>query len=138
LPLVEEALRTAPGPFALQAAIAAVHCQAPTAEETDWSEIVGLYNVLQRVQPSPIVSLNRAVAIAMSEGPKAGLALLEPLMADGELENYHLLYAVRADFFRRLDSPTQAAENYKRALALATHDSERRFLERRLREVQPS
>jgi RNA polymerase sigma-70 factor (ECF subfamily) len=136
LPLVEEAFRGRPGPFALQAAIAAVHCQAARPEDTDWRRIVDLYDLLERLQPSPIVSLNRAVAVAMMDGPQSGLALIDALAATDDLANYHLLHAARADLFRRLGSPTEAAENYRRALALVTNDSERRFLERRLREVQ--
>ncbi len=136
LPLVEEAFRGRPGPFALQAAIAAVHCQAARPEDTDWRRIVDLYDLLERVQPSPIVSLNRAVAVAMLDGPQSGLALIDALAATDDLANYHLLPAARADMFRRLGSLTDAAENYLRALALVTNDSERRFLERRLREVQ--
>jgi RNA polymerase sigma-70 factor (ECF subfamily) len=136
LPLVEEAFRGGPGPFALQAAIAAIHCQAVRAEDTDWPQIVRLYDLLARVQPSPIVSLNRAVAVAMADGPRSALALIDQLAATDDLANYHLLYAVRADFLRRLGSPIEAAANYQRALALVTNDSERRFLERRLREVQ--
>jgi RNA polymerase sigma-70 factor, ECF subfamily len=136
LRLVEEAQRSQPGPYALQAAIVAVHCRAIRPEDTDWREIVRLYDRLQRVQPSPIVSLNRAVAVAMLEGPAAGLALIDALAAGNHLENYHLLYAARADLLRRLGSAAEAAKNYKRALALVTNDSERRYLERRLKEVQ--
>ncbi len=137
LPLVEGALRGGPGSFALQAAIAAVHCQAGRAEDTDWPQIVRLYDLLERLQPSPIVSLNRAVAVAMVDGPRQGLALIDALAAAGHLENYHLLHAARADLLRRVGSSAEAAKSYARALALATNDSERRFLERRLREVQP-
>jgi RNA polymerase sigma-70 factor (ECF subfamily) len=136
LPLVEDAFRDAPGPFAVQAAIAAVHCSALRAEDTNWREIVRLYDVLERVQPSRIVSLNRAVAVAMAEGPRSGLALIEELSATGELEDYHLLHAARADLLRRIGSTREAAKSYARALELATNESERRFLERRLREVQ--
>ncbi|MGA8493381.1 MAG: RNA polymerase sigma factor [Terriglobales bacterium] len=137
LPLVEESFRGRPGPFALQAAIAAVHCQAARAEDTDWPRIVRLYDLLERVQPSPIVSLNRAVAVAMAEGPGTGLALIDALAASDNLANYHLLHAARADLLRRLGSLPEAAESYMQALALVTNDSERRFLERRLREVRP-
>ena len=137
LPLVEEALRGGPGPFALQAAIAALHCQAARAEETDWTQIVRLYDLLERVQPSPIVSLNRAVAVAMADGPQPALALIDALAAQGDLDGYHLLHAARADLLRRVRSSVEAAKCYERALALVTNDSERRFLERRLREVQP-
>ena len=136
LPLVEEALRGGPGPFALQAAIAALHCQAGRPEDTDWRQIVQLYDLLERVQPSPIVSLNRAVAVAMADGPRPALTILDGLAASGDLEGYHLLHAARADLLRRLGSSADAAKSYERALALVTNDSERRFLERRLREVR--
>jgi RNA polymerase sigma-70 factor (ECF subfamily) len=135
LPMVEEALRGGLSPFALQAAIAAVHCQAAKSEDTDWRHIVRLYDALERVQPSPIVSLNRAVAVAMADGPRVGLSLVDALAAEDNLSSYHLLHAVRADLLRRLGSMHEAAESYKRALALVTNDSERRFLERRLREI---
>ncbi len=102
LPLVEEALRGEPGPYALQAAIAALHCKAPRAEDTDWPQIVGLYDFLERVQPSPIVSLNRAVAVAMVDGPQQGLTLIDALAATGDLDNYHLLRAACADLLRRI------------------------------------
>lgn len=132
LPLVEESLRHGAGPFALQAAIAALHCRAPRAEDTDWPQIVRLYEVLERVQPSPVVSLNRAVAVAMVAGPRAGLALIEPLAAAGGLDGYHLLHAARADLLRRAGDADAAARSYERALALATNESERRYLQRRL------
>ena len=134
MPLVDEALRGGPGPFSLQAAIAALHCQAARAEDTDWPQIVRLYGFLERLQPSPIVSLNRAVAIAMVDGPQRALDLIDALA--GDLENYHLLHAARADMLRRLGSHQQAAKSYETALSLVTNDSERRFLERRLREVR--
>lgn len=140
LPLVEEALRSradnGPGPFALQAAIAAEHCKAARAEETDWRRIVQLYNLLERVQPSPIISLNRAVAVALVDGPERALVLIDALAAKGDLDNYHLLHAARADLLRRIGSNVEAAQSYKRALELVTNESERRFLERRLREVR--
>ena len=136
LPLVEEALRGGPGQFALQAAIAAVHCQAARSEDTDWAQILRLYNVLERLQPSPIVSLNRAVAVAMVESPQAALAIIDSLAATGDLDGYHLLHAARADMLRRAGESAEAAKSYERALALVTNGSERRFLERRLREVQ--
>jgi RNA polymerase sigma-70 factor, ECF subfamily len=136
LPLVEDAFRGGPGPFALQAAIAAVHCHAARPEDTDWPQIVRLYDVLERMQPSPIVSLNRAVAVAMADGPRSGLALIDVLSVNDDLANYHLLHAARADLLRRLGSQAEAADHYQRALALVTNDRERRFLERRLREVQ--
>ena len=134
--LVEKATRSDPGPFALQAAIASVHCRAARAEDTDWRRIVQLYEQLERVQHSPVVSLNRAVAVAMAEGPRAGLALIDALAATNELDNYHLLHAARADLLRRAGSRDEAAKSYELALTLVTNDSERRFLERRLREVQ--
>jgi RNA polymerase sigma-70 factor (ECF subfamily) len=136
LPLVDAALRAGPGPFALQAAIVAVHCRADRPENTDWRQIVQLYGVLERVQPSPVVSLNRAVAVAMADGPRAGLALIDALESAEDLEHYHLFHAARADLLRRTGSLAEAAKNYERALSLVTHDSERRYLERRLREVQ--
>ena len=136
LPLAEEAMRLGPGPYALQAAIAAVHCGARRAEDTDWPLIVRLYDSLERLQPSPIISLNRAVAVAMAQGPQAALALIDKLAARDDLENYHLFHAARADLLRRLGSVTEAAGSYQRALELATNDSERRYLRRRLREVR--
>lgn len=136
LALVDEALRGEPGPFALEAAIAAEHCKAARAEDTNWAQILTLYDTLEQLMPSPIVSLNRAVAIAMSKGPQPGLELIDQLAASGELDDYHLLHAARADLLRRLGANEEAAESYKAALALASNDGERRFLERRLREVQ--
>ncbi len=136
LPLVEEALRSGPGPFAVEAAIAALHCQAARAEDTDWPQILNLYDLLDHLQPSPIVSLNRAVAVAMVAGPQPALALIDSLTATGALDGYHLLHAARADLLRRAGALGEAAKSYARALALVTNDSERRFLERRLREVQ--
>jgi len=135
LSLTEEAFRGGPGPFALQAGIAALHCQAVRAEDTDWPQILRLYDQLERLQPSPIVSLNRAVAVAMVHGPQPALTIIDALAA-GDLEDYHLLHAARADLLRRLGSAEEAASSYRRALALVTNDSERRFLERRLRQVQ--
>ncbi|HKE03917.1 MAG TPA: RNA polymerase sigma factor [Blastocatellia bacterium] len=136
LPLVEEALRGGTGPFALQAAIAGVHCQAARAEDTDWPQIVRLYDLLERLDPSPVVSLNRAVAVAMVEGPQSALALIDELADGGDLDNYHLLHAARADLLRRIGSSAEAAKSYERALSLVANESERRFLERRLREVR--
>ncbi|MGH9504141.1 MAG: RNA polymerase sigma factor [Terriglobales bacterium] len=137
LPLVREAFRDGPGPYALQAAIAAEHCVAGRAEDTNWRRIVQLYDLLQQVQPSPVVSLNRAVAVAMADGPGEALALIDALAASNDLEHYHLLHAARADLLRRLGASEEAARSYARALELVTNDSERRFLERRLHEVQP-
>ncbi len=136
LPLVEEAFERTPGTFGVQAAIAALHCRASRAEQTDWPQILELYGLLERQQPSPIVSLNRAVALAMVQGPEAGLDLIEQLAAAGDLDNYHLLHSARADLLRRMGSYEAAGQAYQRALALVTNDSERRYLERRLREVQ--
>ncbi|MDQ2730204.1 MAG: RNA polymerase sigma factor [Armatimonadota bacterium] len=134
--LVERALPSRPlGPYTLQAAIAAVHAEAPNAEATDWNQIVALYDVLGRVEPSPVVELNRAVAVAMRDGPLAGLALIDAIQARGDLVEYHLLYATRADLCRRLGHTAEARSAYERALALAQQEPERRFLERRLREL---
>ncbi|HEY2993957.1 MAG TPA: DUF6596 domain-containing protein [Methylomirabilota bacterium] len=135
LPLVEEALRGGSGAFALQAAIAALHCQAARAEDTDWPQIARLYEVLERVQPSPVVALNHAIAVAMVDGPRPALAIIDAVADD--LDRYHLLHAARADMLRRLGAPAEAARSYARALELVTNDAERRFLERRLREVRP-
>lgn len=137
LPLVAEAIQSEIGPFTLQAAIAAEHCKAQRAEETDWAQIVRLYELLERLQPSPIVTLNRAVAVAMASGPEPALALIDSVAASGELDDYHLLHAARADLLRRMGARAEAATSYEQALALVTNESERRFLERRLREVAP-
>ena len=131
--LVEEALVSRRfGPYTLQAAIAAVHAESPNAASTDWRQIVGLYDVLLRVDPSPIVALNRAVAIAMRDGPDAGLRLVDGILADGDLADYYLVHAARADLCRRLGRTEEAAAAYERALRLTRQDPERRFLERRL------
>lgn len=143
LPLVSEAfgsergnaVREVPGPFALQAAIAAEHCRAARAEDTAWPRIVAFYDLLERVQPSPVVSLNRAVAIAMVDGPRTALKVIDALADSGDLDGYHLLHAARADLLRRLGSNAESAVDYERALELVTNESERRYLERRLREV---
>jgi RNA polymerase sigma-70 factor (ECF subfamily) len=136
LELVEKALRSRRfGPYTLQAAIAAVHAEAPSAEATDWAEIVGLYDVLLRVEPSPVVELNRAVALAMRDGPAAGLAVIDAILARGELLDYHLAHATQADMYRRLGRNTEARAAYERALALARQAPERRFLERRRAEL---
>jgi RNA polymerase sigma-70 factor, ECF subfamily len=138
LPLVDEALRLAPGPYALQAAIAAEHCKAGRAAETNWPRIVRLYELLEQLQPSPIIQLNRAVAIAMAGNFESGLALIDSLITEGLLEDYHLIYAAHADLLRRQGEGQRAAESYTQALALVTNESEKRFLERRLREVRAS
>jgi len=135
--LVERALRSRRvGPYALQAAIAALHAEAATPGDTDWAEVVGLYDVLMRVEPSPVVELNRAVAIAMRDGPAAGLRLIDAIAARGDLKEYRLLHAARADLCRRLGRVDDAHAAYARALALTRQEPERRFLERRMREVK--
>ena len=123
------------GPYTLQAAIAAVHAAAPDAAATDWARIVALYDVLARVVPSPVIDLNRAVAVAMRDGPEAGLALIDRLLTQGELAEYHLAHSARADFCRRLGRSDDAVASYRKALALARQEPERRFLEGRLREL---
>jgi len=134
--LVERALRSrAFGPYTLQAAIAAVHAEAKDAAATDWAQIVGLYDVLARAAPSPVVELNRATAIAMRDGPAAGLALVDRLLAHGELDDYHLAHAVRADLCLRLGRTADARAEYERALALARQEPERRFLASRLSQL---
>jgi RNA polymerase sigma-70 factor, ECF subfamily len=136
LPLVAEALRGSPSTYALQAAIAAEHCKAGRAQDTDWREIARLYDQLEDIEPSPIVTLNRAVAVAMGEGPRSGLAIIDAIAANGHLDTYHLLHAARADLLRRLGSRDEAARSYARSLELVTNDRERRYLKRRLREVE--
>ena len=134
--LVEKALISRRfGAYTLQAAIAAVHAEAPQADATDWNEIVGLYDVLLRFDPSPVVELNRAVAVTMRDGPAAGLALIDAILARGDLRDYHLAHAAHADLCRRLGRTAQARRSYQRALALARQEPERRFLERRLAEL---
>lgn len=123
------------GPYTLQAAIAAIHAEALTASATDWAQIVALYDLLMRAAPSPIIDLNRAVAVAMRNGPAAGLALVDAILAQGELGDYHLLHSARADFCRRLGNKTGARISYERALALTKQEPERRFLEQRLAEL---
>jgi RNA polymerase sigma-70 factor (ECF subfamily) len=135
MPLVEAALRGEPGQFVLEAAISAEHCKAVRPGDTDWRRIIQLYNLLERLTGSPIVSLNRAVAVAMADGPQPALAVIDSLAESGDLDNYHLLHAARADLLRRMGSMTEAAKSYQRALELVTNESERRFLERRLNEV---
>jgi RNA polymerase sigma-70 factor (ECF subfamily) len=134
--LVEQALASKRiGPYTLQAAIAAVHAEAPNATETDWPQIVALYDLLLRAEPSPIVELNRTVAVAMRDGPAKGLELVDALLERGELAQYHLAHATRADFCRRLGRNADARASYERALALAKQEPERRFLEKRLAEL---
>ena len=125
----------ASGPYQLEAAIAAAHATAPSAEETDWVDIAGLYGLLARIAPSPVVSLNRAVAIAMADGPAVGLALVDQVAAEGTLDDHLLLHSTRADLLRRLDRPAEARVAYERALALAPTGPEARFLHRRLDEL---
>jgi RNA polymerase sigma-70 factor (ECF subfamily) len=134
---LERALAAAPiGPYTIQAAIAAVHADAANAAATDWNQIVELYGALLQIEPSPVVALNRAVAVAMRDGPEAGLALLDDILADGDLADYHLAHAARADLCRRLGRTADARESYERALALAQQEPERRFLHKRLRELR--
>jgi RNA polymerase sigma-70 factor (ECF subfamily) len=135
--LVERALTSGRfGPYALQAAIAAVHAEAATAAATDWAQIAGLYDALLRREPSPVIELNRAVAVAMRDGPAAGLPLVDGLIAAGRLERYHLAHAARADLCRRLGRTVEAAASYRRAAELAQQEPERRFLARRLAELE--
>ena len=134
--LVEQALRaTGFGPYAIQAAISAVHAEAPSVAETDWAEIVGLYDVLLRANPSPVIELNRGVAVAMRDGPAAGLALIDAILDRGDLADYRPAHAARAELCRRLGKTADARASFKRALALARQEPERRFLERRLAEL---
>ena len=134
--LVEQALASRRfGPYTLQAAIAAVHAEASTAAATDWRQIVGLYDVLLRVEASPVVELNRAAAIAMRDGPEIGLALVDAILARGELAEYYFAHSARADLCRRLGRTGEAIAAYERALALTTQAPERRFIERRLAEL---
>lgn len=134
--LVQQALSSGQvGAYTLQAAIAAVHAQSPSAAATDWAQIVAWYDVLVQAAPSPVIQLNRAVAIAMRDGPLAGLQLIDAILGCGDLANYHLAHAARADLCRRLGRTADARDAYQQALALVKQDSERRFLERRLREL---
>ena len=135
--LIEQALTTRRfGAYTLQAAIAAVHAEANQPEATDWTQIVALYDVLARVEPSPVVELNRAVAVAMRDGPDAGLTLIEPILQEGPLSQYHLAHAAKADLCRRMGRTEEAETAYRRALELVRQEPERRFLERRLRELK--
>jgi RNA polymerase sigma-70 factor (ECF subfamily) len=135
--LVQRALRSRRfGAYTLQAAIAAVHCEAPTPRETNWGQIVGLYDALSRLEPSPVIQLNRAAAVAMRDGPGAGLALIEPLIDQGGLGRYHLAHAAKADLLRRLGRLVEAKVSYEAALALARQEPEQRFLKRRLTEIK--
>jgi RNA polymerase sigma-70 factor (ECF subfamily) len=135
--LVERALSSHQvGPYTIQAAIVAVHAQAPNSAATDWAHIAGLYDLLFQAEPSPVVELNRAVAVAMRDGPSAGLACIDVILARGDLRNYHLAHAARGDLCRRLGRIAEARTAYQRALALTRQGPERRFLERRLSELQ--
>src|SRR5205823_12340878 len=122
------------GPYTLQAAISAVHARAPSTAATDWAQIVGLYDMLARAEPSPVIELNRAVAVAMRDGPEAGLALIDAIMARGELGDYHLAHSARGELLRRLGRRDEASAAYRRALELTTQDPQRRLLEKRLSE----
>jgi RNA polymerase sigma-70 factor (ECF subfamily) len=136
LALVKRALSSRRyGPYTLQAAIAAVHAEASSAIETDWAQIVELYELLMRMNPSPIVELNRAVAVAMFAGPSAGLKLIDAILERGDLVEYHLIHATRAELCRRLGRTAEARASYEKALALVQQEPERRFLERKLREL---
>jgi RNA polymerase sigma-70 factor (ECF subfamily) len=136
LSLVESAMSTRRvGPYTLQAAIAAVHAEAASAAATDWGQIIGLYDVLARANPSPVVELNRAIAVAMRDGPSSGLALIDAILLRGDLRDYHLAHSARADMYRRLGRATEARAAYKQALSLARQEPVRRFLDRRLREL---
>jgi RNA polymerase sigma-70 factor (ECF subfamily) len=133
---VEQALASRrSGPYTIQAAIAAVHAEAPDAAATDWAEIVGLYDVLARSDPSPVIELNRAVAIAMRDGPAAGLDLIDAILERGDLLEYRLAHAARAELRRRTGNLPAARQSYERALALTRQEPEKRFLERRLAEL---
>jgi RNA polymerase sigma-70 factor (ECF subfamily) len=135
--LVERALSSRRiGPYTLQAAISAVYAEAPNGAATDWTRIVGLYDVLAQVEPSPVVELNRAVAVAMRDGPEPGLALIDAILAHGDLGSYHLAHAARADLCRRLGRNAEARASYERALELTRQEPERRFIERRLAELK--
>jgi RNA polymerase sigma-70 factor (ECF subfamily) len=135
--LVERAMSSRRiGPYTLQAAIAAVHAEAPSAAATDWAQIAGLYDVLLRADPSPVVELNRAAAVAMRDGPAAGLALIDAILARGDLGDYYLAHSARAELNRRLGQATEARVSYERALGLTQQQPARRFLERRLRELR--
>ena len=134
--LVERALGSRRfGPYALQAAVAAVHAEAPNAAATDWRQIVGLYDVLMRADPTPVVELNRAAAVAMRDGPLVGLGLIDVILARGDLQTYHLAHAARADLCRRLGRSSEAIASYERAIELTTQEPERRFLEQRVRDL---
>src|SRR6185436_277253 len=123
------------GPYAIQAAISAVHAEAPDAAATDWNESVGLYDVLRRIDPSPVIELNRAVAVAMRDGPEAGLRLIDAILDRGDLRDYRLAHAARAELCRRLGRTADARASYTRALGLTRQEPERRLIERRMQEL---
>ncbi len=134
---VERALASRPtGPYAIQGAIAAVHAEAPNTQETDWAQIVGLYDALLALDPSPIIELNRAVAVAMLRGPEAGLTIVRQILDRGDLKNYALAHAAAADFARRLNRNKEAKAAYEKALSLTRQEPERRFLQRRIEELK--
>jgi RNA polymerase sigma-70 factor (ECF subfamily) len=134
--LVDRAMRSRQfGPYTIQAAIAAVHAEAATAAETDWSEIVGLYEVLRRADPSPVIELNRAAAIAMRDGPEAGLRLIDSILVRGDLTEYPPAHSARAELCRRLGRTAEARAAYERALSLTRQEPQRRFIGRRLEEL---
>lgn len=135
--LVEQSLRSRRiGPYTLQAAIAAVHAEAPSAAQTDWAQIAGLYEVLQRASPSPVVDLNHAIAVAMHRGPAEGLSLLEPLTQQKQMQGYHLLPAARADLLRRMGRVAEAIQAYEQALALAQQAAVQRYLQKRITQLR--
>jgi len=135
--LLEQALKSRRfGPYTLQAAIAAVHAEAASVAATDWQQIVALYDQLARMQPSPVVHLNRAVAVAMRDGPEAGLAQIEAVLEQGELANYYLAHSARADMYRRLGRTAEARSAYEKALALTQQEPERQFLQERIRQLK--
>jgi RNA polymerase sigma-70 factor (ECF subfamily) len=123
------------GPYTIQAAIAAVHAGAKSPDATDWTQIVALYDLLVQINPSPVVELNRAAAVAMRDGPQAGLALIDAILTRGELTDYHLAHSARADLYRRLGKKEEARASYQQALSLTRQEPERRFIERRLKEL---
>ncbi len=135
--MLEQALRGGAGVYSLQAAIAALHAHVARPEDTDWRQIAALYQLLEAIHPSKVVTLNRAVAVATAEGPEPAMALVDAAASGGVLEGYHLLHAVRADLLRRLRRRSEAADAYRRAIGLVGNEAERRFLEKRLREVSP-
>jgi RNA polymerase sigma-70 factor, ECF subfamily len=135
--LLEQALKSRRfGSYTLQAAIAAVHAEAESVAATDWRQIVALYNQLARIQPSPVIELNRAVAIAMRDGPESGLAQIDAVLEHGELANYYLAHSARADMYRRLGRTTEARSSYEKALALTQQEPERQFLQERIRQLK--